>query len=597
MEKRNQSVGAAQHWATHPISMLGDGRPVEGGDSKGSGNWSTVSGNWQAYDVVQVADVDRRAIYRSPEEPSDVAWVGIWKGEDGSISIRFPQITGNPGLEPSYAPWYGRATFSGYGMRDWEEFAASGSLNVGPTDALTTTQVHYITMVTHDHGDTWQVVSVVPSNTTDTVDEARGYNSRLVLAPNGELVGQGMATLLCRDGRMVDTAGWKEDGEQHRAGKRYLLGLRESFDNGKTWGAIQWISGKYEDGNPAEEGCEEHSFVELADGRLLFIIRSDDLQHPLAVWLTRRPDGQYACDTPVVVTAMPHAGMPNLIRTDDGTIWYWGARHYYSLDDGKTWQGLPDSQAFPAYYGKMVAAGDQVLCITQKDIADSPYPHLNDAFIEQIRFSGRRVGVMQQTDPGDAPALLRLEGRQFADLHLRADVKPDQAAGLAFHISPDGKSYYAFMVVMPDSEARKRWEPQPMQGATLSAYFPGVLDEHVRERVEKGIFKITPHPIAVLARVDNGQLTVLRGLNVVGAQPGAWAQLQVKICGDLIQAAFSDESSSPVYLGVHDGTYAEGAIGLVTDGGSVGSFKDLAIWPGPQMIRDLWTIPGRGRSV
>lgn len=139
--------------------------------------------------------------------------------------------------------------------------------------------------------------------------------------------------------------------------------------------------------------------------------------------------------------------------------------------------------------------------------------------------------------------------------------------------------------------AQGRWEPPPTQGATLSAYFPGLLDEHVRDRIEKGIIKISPHPIAVLARVDHGQVTALRGFNVAEVKPGAWVQLQVKVRGDLIQAAFSEGSSAPVYLGVHDATYKEGAIGLVTDGGSQGEFKDLAIWSSPQMIRNLWTIP------
>ena len=62
--------------------------------------WSAVAGNWRSSEAVEVSDVDRRIIYRSPEEPSHVSWVGMWKARDGSISIRFPQITGNPGLEP-----------------------------------------------------------------------------------------------------------------------------------------------------------------------------------------------------------------------------------------------------------------------------------------------------------------------------------------------------------------------------------------------------------------------------------------------------------------------------------------------------------------
>ncbi len=57
----------------------------------------------------------------------------------------------------------------------------------------------------------------------------------------------------------------------------------------------------------------------------------------------------------------------------------------------------------------------------------------------------------------------------------------------------------------------------------------------------------------------------------------------------MIQAGVSDGSSPPTYLGVSDATYAEGTVGLLTDGGSPGAFKNLTLWSGPQMIRDLWT--------
>ena len=97
--------------------------------------WTGIAGRWELEDSVEVSEVERKAIYRSPEEPSHVAWVGIWKAADGSISIRFPQITGNPGLEPSYAPWYGRANFAGYGLKSWPEFSGSSSMKVGPPDA------------------------------------------------------------------------------------------------------------------------------------------------------------------------------------------------------------------------------------------------------------------------------------------------------------------------------------------------------------------------------------------------------------------------------------------------------------------------------
>lgn len=66
--------------------------------------------------------------------------------------------------------------------------------------------------------------------------------------------------------------------------------------------------------------------------------------------------------------------------------------------------------------------------------------------------------------------------------------------------------------------------------------------------------------------------------------------MQVKVMGDLTQAAFSDGSSAPTYLGVRDSAFQPGGVGLVADGGSQGDFKDIQVWSSPQMIRDLWTI-------
>lgn len=570
----------------------GENPPLDALQKQPGLRWSAVSGTWRLSDAVEVSDIDRRIVYRSPEEPSHVAWVGMWQAPDGSISIRFPQLTGNPGLEPSYAPWYGRSKFPSEGMKDWAEMATSSKLTAGPPDALSTTRLHYITMTTHDQGSNWQEVSNVPGTNTEGLKEARGYNDRLVLTPKGDLVGRGVATLICRDGRIVDTSGFDDVSVETLAGRKHLLGLHESFDDGKTWTPMQWISGKYADGRPVTQATEEHSFVELDDGRLLFIIRADEMHHPLVAWLTRHADGKYMCDSPVVVTSMPHAGKPNMIRTSDGTIWYWGARHFYSLDDGKSWQGLPDSQVFPSYYGKMMAAGNHILCITQKDIGDDPYPPLRDASIEQIRFSGRRIGVMQQTGHYDSIAVEKLEGPRYTDFHLRAEIRLDLADGVAFRVSPDGKSYYALMLVMPGTEARKRWTPPPLQGATLSAYFPGMLDEASRPEIEKGVVKMAPRPLAVLARVENGRITVLRGVNAGEAKRGSWVQVQVKVRGDLIQAAVDNGSDDPNYLGVRDATFKEGSVGLLTDEGSQGEFKDVALWKSPQMIRDLWTLPG-----
>ncbi len=553
----------------------------------GFSNPESISGSVETDGRVEAGEVESKDIYRSPEEPSHVAWVGMWKAADGSISVRFPQITGNPGLEPSYAPWYGRANFADYAMESWEEFAEKGQMILGPPDALSTTRVDYITLTTRDGGDTWQLVSATHNDTVNwSNDETRGYNGKMVLAPNGKLVGSGMATLICRDGRIVDTHSFAQWTQALSHG-RYILGIRESLDQGETWSEMQWVKGQYAGGEPADNATEEHDMVELDDGRLLFIIRVDQVQHPVAAWLKREADGNYTCEGVEVVEAMPHSGMPDMARTDDGTIWYWGVGHFYSLDDGRTWRRLPDSQFFAAYYGKMQASGNRVLCVTQKDVSDSPYPVNHDGYIQQIRFSGRRVGVVGQTDADSELALMKAGDSILKDLHLRVDARPDRADGVAFRISPDGKSYYAFMITTPGSES-ERWKAPPVQGATLSAYFPGLLDEHVRERIEQGIITMLDCPTAVLAKVDDGKVTVLRGLRLEELRSQPWLQLQVKVRGDLIQAAVSDGISPPTYIGARDAAYCSGAVGLLCDR-SQGNFKNLQVWPEARMIRDNWT--------
>lgn len=552
-------------------------------------NWAGVSGSWEMAELAEVCEVETRDIYRSPEEPSHVAWVGMWKAADGSISIRFPQITGNPGLEPSYAPWYGRANFADYAMESWEEFASKGAMITGPEDALSTTRVDFITMITRDEGETWEVVKSAHHDVVDwSHEDTRGYNGKLVLAANGKLVGNGMATVICRDGRIVDTHSFPEWTKSQEHGK-YVVGIRESFDQGESWSEMQWVSGKFTDGTPLDLATEEHDFVELDDGRLLFIVRVDQIQHPVAAWLKRGDDGRYACEEVQIIETMPHSGMPDMVRTQDGIIWYWGVGHFYSLDDGRTWRRLPDSQFFAAYYGKMLAAGNHVLCVTQKDVSDSPYPVHHDGYIQQIRFSGRRIEVAKQTSSKATMALMKCGEQRYGDMHLRVDVRTDKADGMAFRISPDGRSYYAFMIISPGSQALRRWEAPPLQGATLSAYFPGLLDEHVRERMEKGIITIQDYPMAVLARIDEGQITVMRGLRLEELRQQPWVQLQVKAKGTLIQAAVSDGCSPPTYIGIHDAAHSEGSVGLLTDGGSVGAFKNLCVWPKARMIRDNWT--------
>ena len=80
--------------------------------------WGSFGGNWISQKLAEIYDIDKQDIYRSPEEPSFLEWVGLWKQKDGSARVCFAQITGNPGLEPSYVPWYG----NGSTREQWLQF-------------------------------------------------------------------------------------------------------------------------------------------------------------------------------------------------------------------------------------------------------------------------------------------------------------------------------------------------------------------------------------------------------------------------------------------------------------------------------------------
>jgi len=462
------------------------------------------------------------------------------------------------------------------GINSWSDFCKKMRMREGPPDAIETTEQVYITMVSHDCGVTWE--NLGPGQ------DPFGYNCKPVLAADGNLISGGMSTIICRDGRIVQTIGpyeWIKASQRPK--NKHLLGIRESGDNGETWSEIQYIipKGGKDDIN---RWVEENDMLELEDGRILVLIRTEGTDVGVAqIYLTRTSSGKYVA-SPTIRTTMPHSGMPSLVRCNDGTMWCWGhGGHYYSTDEGKTWKLLHEHRFF-SYYGKMLEAGpNQVLCVTQGGISDSPYPHYVDAYVERVMFSHRRIGIMKQTDTNSSLALVRMNDSRYRDLHIRVDLKLDKADGVAFHISPDGESFYAFATIMPGGETYRRWAFPEMEDELLSAWHPGHLDAHELDNKVR--------PFVVLARVDCGKIRVLRGLGLRKINTGEWMQLQVKVQDDLIQAAVNKGDDSILgYVGIRDSRYKEGGIGLITDDGSLGEFRNLHVWSCPQMIRNLWTL-------
>ena len=455
-------------------------------------------------------------------------------------------------------------------------------------------------MESDDNGDTWKKLG--------EGENSWGYNKKPIFAPNGEEIEGGMSTVVCKDGRILQAIGsikeWQKIQEQLGPKGKFFIAIRESFDSGKTWTEVQAIPLKSSK-ECKMEGCEELAMVELSDNRILVLFR---LAKPLEggvgqVYLKKGEDGKYTASI-VEKTIMPHAGKPDMVKCGDGTIWYWGEGHYYTLDEGKSWYHLPPETYFiESYYGKMMAAGkNRIVCVSQKDISDSPYPHTFDGCIERSYIEYKRTCIVKQNQSDSSLALVKLKGKTFGDLHLKVDVKVDRAEGVAFGISHDSSSYYVFAVVRSEDELRKRWSPPVNEGQTLSAWFLGLQYEHVRERVEKGLNpadKIFTRPLAVIAKVENGKITVLRGIAaprinnekaIQEIKKGTWIQMQIKVSGNLLQCSFNDRAShcGAVYLGVNASEYTGGEVGLFTDAGSQGEFKNLCLWKSPRMIRDLW---------
>ena len=555
------------------------------------------SGRWHVSEEVEVYDLDEGIVFVSPDEPSHVSYVALWKEPDGAVRVSFEHVYGNPGLMPSYVPRYGRAVVRALAGSDEEKLAFNRShrlfdkpeemlsatfdqtwslfcrryyMTEGPEDALSTTALEWPILETRDGGDTWEQVGMEPKP---------GNHRFFVHNRKGEVLHPGRAPVRCRDGRIVSTveSGHQKDGS--------LLGIKESMDDGETWLPEQHILPEGSDPEIIRRRTGETAMVELDDGRLLVIIGNSGDIGSIQTFLTRLAPGKYSATPPVRMAGIPPSGQPHVLRGEDGIIWYWACDgHYYTLDNGETWRKT--SQRMLSYYPQMVQIGPNRMLGVTHTLGDLPYPHWFDAAIRQYRFSYRRSGVMEQQDPAAPQALHVAATGGLADLHLRAQVRFDGANGLAFRIQPDGDAYYVFAVVQANDPDYGDWELSIEGMRTINA------NRHT------AMWALSEdHPMAILARVDHDELVILRRMRLHDdLEKGAWVQMQVRVEGDLLQGAVwqyspledaSAVKTRPLYVGVHDSTIKSGRVGLFTDR-SAGAFRHLCVWSSPQMIRHRW---------
>lgn len=386
--------------------------------------WPATGGEWHVTRDIDIYDLRQRDIYRSPEEPSHLRWVTIKKGRNDVLRVSFAQLTGNLGLTPSYRPCHWR------NEKQWLQLHKEHNLWIGPADAIPTTTVENPVLLSADGGQTW-----ADAETSDVAFVERDA------APGG--TGSCYRELHCRDGRVLLNPRWFE--YRHRAAdlgletekeayQRYLFGIKESLDNGKTWSDVQWVAPEGSDPQLLRETAEETAMLELDDGRILMIIRCDP-GRPCQTYVTRDADGTYHA-TPPVRLPMAHSGIPEITRAGDGVIWYWGLDgHWYTEDDGKTWQKMPFY--LRQYYGRMTeAAPNTMLCVTQHLIHDTPYPTWYDSSIRMFRFSWQRTGILQQTNVDARRVLSARKDLEFGNVHARADVRVTGSRGWRAASSP-----------------------------------------------------------------------------------------------------------------------------------------------------------------
>ncbi len=557
----------------------------------------TFSGTWIiASDQIEASNVQKRDIYRSPEEPSYVSWAILWKESDGILKLSFTETTGAPDAwPPTYNfnsrdfEWSRKTLVSRDGGETWSDTGWKEAL--GPSFwELNSHHRGYHTFQRHDgvllrnnpHGlegitkkTDWMIydesksmqdfpftyketeVHTVFTATQTSADGGRSWKEIHINREEPHFFATGIHQL--RNGSIVATGSIRGN----------KAALTESWDGGKTWNAPQVFA--EDDDVLAPQGLtEENDFVELADGRLLLIQRLGGAgNNNSQMYLSRDGSGRWQATRPSTHPQFIKSGYPYMHRAGDNTIFYYcDTAIRYTCDDGVSWHSLPLGFA---YYGQLLETRPgRILTVTQKNIGDCPYPWKHDTSMLQTEFDYKRVGVVEQTNPAVLAAISLINGKEYRDFHLYADIRADGETGLVFDVQ---KNSYAFaVVVIPCNEFRA-----PGRAA-----------------------KAEQDASLILGKCESGKVSVLRRVGIGKIVPGSWVEMQVNRKGDMILTAVKAREGDwmngqipAAYLAMRREVKGPGKLGFFTNY-STGAFKNVRIGAESAEIRSNWRVSGEG---
>ena len=558
-------------------------------------------GKWRTTSDIKVANVARCDIYRSPLEPSYVAWAILWKERSGALKLSFVEATGDlTAWPPTYnfnsgdIAYYLKTLVSKDGGRSWKDtgwredldklwirnpdhhirhvfelpdgtlmrnycHTLEGRTSPGPLCAYDETKENSGVPIPFSYSQKAAIHQKSGSIwTSDTGGES--WREIHVFDQDPPLFLTAIHPL--KDGSIVAMGTVRPDeiDESTCAGA-----FTESVDGGKTWSKPIIIAANTDRLNP--QGIDgECDFVELDDGRLCVIWRtcaagSCFRQH----YLARDSAGKWQASPCVINPALERSGYPYMHRTSDGTIFHYShGSMNYSCDDGATWRKLDMGIS---YYGQVTEVSrGRMLAVTQKNMGDCPYPWKHDASMMQTTFDYERIGIAEQSDVACAGALATLAVGEPSDFHVALEMRLDAASGIAYQIVGDDYRFAALTIPANAS------------------------------RLQGGRADVPQNAFLQIGEVEGGRTTVLRKIGVGKIAPGSWLELQVSRKKDFLTVACKS-SGDETFWGALGATYtclrekdpSAGPLALFA-GFSTAAFRNVRFASSPETVRDNWLV-------